>query len=141
MLNWLLAIRYLVKRPVTWLAVLAVTVSVFIALVVMTVMHGLVGNYRDKTHAYVGDAVITSSSLVGFPYYQELIQQLEAMSEVAATSPVVNTVGLRRQPGSSQTSGTRIIGLDPVRHADVTSLGFFFALSSRATNAGLDSSI
>lgn len=124
MLNWLLAIRYLVKRPITWLAVLAVTLSVFIALVVMTVMHGLVGDYKDKTHALVGDVVISTPSLVGFSYYEELCQRLEALNEVQATSAVVSAVGLRRQPGGSQ-AGIRIIGLDPKRHSQVTAWNAF----------------
>lgn len=120
MFKWLLAIRYLVKRPVTILAVLAVTLSVFITLVVMTVMHGVVEDYCNKTHAWVGDVVVSTPSLVGFPFYTELRQRLKALDEVEAAAPVVQTVGLIRQPGRGETHGVKVVGMDAISYNRVT---------------------
>ena len=125
MFKWILAIRYLLKRPVTILAVLAVTLSVFISLVVMTVMHGLVQDYRDKTHAWVGDAVVSTPSLVGFSFYTEFLQQLEGLDEVEAAAPVVQTVGLMRQPGQRRINGVKVVGLDAEQYNRVSAWNSF----------------
>ena len=73
----ILPLRYLVKRRITLLAVAAVALSVFIASVVLTVMHGLVGDFKEKNHQFVGDCVVSTQSLVGFAYYEPFVEQLE----------------------------------------------------------------
>ena len=55
MYKLILPIRYLFKRRISYLAVLAVALSVFIAFVVLTVLHGLVADFKRKTHEFVGD--------------------------------------------------------------------------------------
>ena len=62
-----LAIRYLLKRRITFFAVVAVALCVFIVLVVMTVMAGLVGDIKEKNHLFAGDCIVATESLVGFP--------------------------------------------------------------------------
>ena len=47
MIKLILAFRYFIKRPITWLAVIAVSLCVFIVLVVMTVMNGLVREFKQ----------------------------------------------------------------------------------------------
>ena len=69
MYKLVLAFRYLTKRPVSYLAFLAVAICVFIVVVVMTVMTGLVSDFRQKNHSFVGDCVVGTESLVGFEYY------------------------------------------------------------------------
>ncbi|GAG18405.1 unnamed protein product, partial [marine sediment metagenome] len=73
----ILAIRYLIKRHITYFAVLAVALCVFMVVVVMTVMTGLVRDFKVKNHNWVGDCVLSSDSLVGFPYYEEFMKILE----------------------------------------------------------------
>ena len=68
--------RYLIKRRITHFAVLAVTLCVFIVVVVMTVMNGLVGGFKQKNHEFVGDCVVGTKSLVGFVYYEEFMDIL-----------------------------------------------------------------
>ena len=57
------------RRPITYFAVLAVALCVFIVVVVMTVMTGLVSDFKEKNHDFAGDCVVGSESLVGFAYY------------------------------------------------------------------------
>lgn len=123
MYKWTLAWRYFRKRPISILAVTAVALCVFIVVVVMTVMNGLVREFRDKNHRYVGDCVISSDSLVGFGYYEPFIQKLEEQTFVEAVSPVVRQVGLMSQPGRSWNMGIEIVGIDPARHAQATGFG------------------
>ncbi len=123
MYKWILAWRYFRKRPITILAVTAVALCVFIVVVVMTVMNGLVREFREKNHRYVGDCVISSESLVGFGYYEPFIEALEQMPFVQAVSPVVRQVGLMSQAGQTWNMGVEIVGIDPARHAEATGFG------------------
>ncbi|NLW83190.1 MAG: ABC transporter permease [Phycisphaerae bacterium] len=123
MYKWILAWRYFRKRPITLLAVAAVALCVFIVVVVMTVMNGLVGEFREKNHLYVGDCVISSDSLVGFGYYEPFVDQLIGQPFVEAVSPVVRQVGLLTQPGQTWNMGVEIVGVDPRFHARATGFG------------------
>ena len=115
--------RYLLKRRITHFAMLAVALCVFIVVVVMTVMSGLVGEFKQKNHAYVGDCVVGTKSLVGFPYYEEFTALLAARDDVAAVSPVVKNYALLRPEGSDRSRDVEILGLDPTLHNEVTNFG------------------
>ncbi len=115
-----LAIRYFLRRPITALAVVAVALCVFIVVVVMTVMSGLVTEFRNKNHNFVGDCVISTDSLVGFPYYAEFVDQLGRQDFVEATSSVVRSFGLLTQPNADWNLGIEIMGLKPSDHIRAT---------------------
>jgi lipoprotein-releasing system permease protein len=125
MLQLMLAIKYMFKRRIASLAVLSVALSVFVAFVVLTVMHGLVSGFKDINHAFVGDCVVGTESLVGFAYHDELMERLEALPSVRALSPVVKTYGLFTETGTGYRDGIQVMGIDPVRHAQVTDFGLF----------------
>jgi len=98
---------------------LAVALCVFTVVVVMTVMIGLVGGFKQKNHAFVGDCVVGTESLVGFPYYEEFMTLVEQSDLVEGVSPVVkNYAQLGTDVG--EYDNVEIIGLDPVRHSQVT---------------------
>jgi len=124
MYKLILPIRYLVRRRISYLAVLAVALSVFIAFVVLTVLHGLVADFKRKTHEFVGDCVVTSKSLVGFAYYQDFIAVLEQTGIVEAASPAVRSYALYSFHGSADDSrDVQIMGVDPVLHCLATGFG------------------
>ena len=111
--------RYLVKRRITHFAMLAVALCVFTVVVVMTVMNGLVGEFKEKNHAFVGDCVVGTDSLVGFPYYEEFITVVERTGLAAGLSPVVKGYALLATEGGDE-QNVEILGLDPVRHSRAT---------------------
>ncbi len=119
-----LAIRYLLKRKISYFAVLAVSLCVFVSLIVITVLSGLTREFKANMHAAVGDCVVESSSLVGFPYYEDFIKSLEGRDFVAAVSPVVRSYAFVRgiaQWSSSAVEDTyEIFGIDPRSYAAVT---------------------
>lgn len=120
MIKWLLAWRYFFKRPISILAVVAVALCVFIVLVVMTVMNGLLRDFKQKNHDYVGDCVVASDSLVGFGYYEEFMDILKSQPYIAAVSPVAKGVGLVQLKQYRWKDGIEIHGIDPVLHSQAT---------------------
>ena len=120
MIKWLLAWRYFFKRPISILAVVAVALCVFIVLVVMTVMNGLLRDFKQKNHNYAGDCIIASDSLVGFGYYQEFMDILNNQPYVVAASPVAKGVGLVRLTEYKWEDGIEIHGINPLLHSQAT---------------------
>jgi lipoprotein-releasing system permease protein len=120
MYKLIIPMRYLVKRRITYFAVLAVALCVFIVLVVMTVMAGLVSEFKQKNHQFAGDCVVGTKSLVGFAYYEDFVEQLEKADFIQAVSPVVKTHALISPRGSDKRKQVEIMGIDPVRHSRAT---------------------
>ncbi|GEM_PF-181595 len=115
-----LPMRYLIRRRISWLAFTVVALCVFIVVVVMTVMTGLVQEFKEKNHAFVGDCVVGTKSLVGFPYYEEFMAILDESELVAGVSPVVKNYAFLHLADYDAKRGVEIMGLDPVRHGRTT---------------------
>ncbi|MBL7215311.1 MAG: FtsX-like permease family protein [Phycisphaerae bacterium] len=122
MVQWILAWRYFFKRPISILAVAAVALCVFIVIVVMTVMSGLVEDFREKNHTFTGDCVIESDSLVGFGYYEDFLARLSNEPIVEAASPVARGMGIAVIPrvNDHYNIGVEIYGIDPDLHSRAT---------------------
>lgn len=121
----ILAIRYLVKRRISYFSVAAVALCVFVVLVVITVLSGLTAGFKSKVHRSVGDCVVGTKSLVGFVYYDEFIEILENEDIVQAVSPVIKSYALvksvTRSSGIPYIERTlQIMGIDPASHSRVT---------------------
>jgi len=119
----ILPTRYLVKRRITYFAVIAVCLCVFIVLVVMTVMAGLVDEFKQKNHQFAGDCVVGTKSLVGFAYYEDLLEMLERADFIEGVSPVIKGYALLRQRGLEGNARVEIMGIDPIRHGRTTGFG------------------
>jgi lipoprotein-releasing system permease protein len=118
----LLSFRYLLKRRISYIALVAVALCVFIVAVVMTVMRGLVTDFKQKNHRFVGDCIVGTESLVGFAYYEEFMDVLDREDFVESVSPVIKSYGLYRR-GAGPSAGVEIVGIDPDRHIRVTAFG------------------
>ena len=95
----------------------------FIVVVVMTVMTGLVRNFKDNNHKWTGDCVIGTESLVGFPYYEDFIKKIEETDFIEGVSAVVRSYALVKNRALEWNNGAEIMGIDPVRHSRVTNFG------------------
>ncbi|MBW8016346.1 MAG: ABC transporter permease [Planctomycetes bacterium] len=123
MYKLMLATRYFFKRRINLLAMAAIALCVFIVVVVMSVMIGLVSDFKEKNHSYSGDCVIHSDSLVGFAYYEDFVSELEGEKFACGVSPVIDGFGLMRRPGYEDNIGLQIRGVDPVKHSAATGFG------------------
>ncbi|HUT47207.1 MAG TPA: FtsX-like permease family protein [Sedimentisphaerales bacterium] len=119
----ILATRYLLKRRITYFAVLAVALCVFIVVVVMTVMAGLVNEFKEKNHRFAGDCVVGTESLVGFAYYEDFVNLMEQQDFVEAVSPAIKSFALKRRRGSEKDDVVEVMGIDPVKHSQATGFG------------------
>ncbi len=123
MYKLILALRYLYRRRISYLALGAVALCVFIVVVVMTVMTGLVGDFKKKNHSFTGDCVVGTESLVGFPYYEDFTRVLESPDFVESVSAVINSYALVGAEDSEHSIGVEIIGINPVGYSSVTGFG------------------
>jgi lipoprotein-releasing system permease protein len=119
----ILSFRYLLKRRISYLAFLAVALCVFIVVVVMTVITGLVRDFKDNNHRWVGDCVVGTESLVGFPYYEDFIKRIEGSDFIEGVSAVIKSYALVKNRDLEDSSGVEIMGIDPVKHSRVTNFG------------------
>ncbi|MCP4712630.1 MAG: hypothetical protein GY869_28730, partial [Planctomycetes bacterium] len=99
MYKFLMIWRYFLKKRIALIAVAAVSLVVMLVLVVLSIMSGLVDDIKPRNHNWVGDIVVGSNSLVGFPYYQEFLTELENHDKVTAATALIKTFGLLGQDG------------------------------------------
>ena len=118
-----LPIRYLISKRISWLALSAVALCVFIVVIVMTVMAGLVNDFKEKNHLFAGDCVVGTESLVGFAYYEDFMKRLDDTDFVEAVSPTVKSYALIGRKGSDSRVGVEIMGVDPAMHSKATGFG------------------
>jgi lipoprotein-releasing system permease protein len=104
-----LILKYLRKRRIAWVSLLAVTLCVTMVLVVISVMGGWLRMFRTSFHGLSGDIVVQSGSLSGFPYYDDMIAEIEKLPEVNAAVPVIQTFGLINI-ANRKTAGVQVIG-------------------------------
>jgi len=118
MYQTLLVVRYLTSRIIPLIAVAAVALCVTLVIVVVSVMTGFLDMLRNSGRTLVGD-VIVSLEIIGIPYYDELIADIEKLPGTTAAAPVVETFGLLRMPygvgGGSRIEMLQVWGIDPAR--------------------------
>ena len=120
MYKLLLAMRYLLRRRITLLAIMAVMLCVFMVVIVMTVMIGLVADFEKNNHDFFSDCIISTESLVGFAHYAEFLAELDSQEFVAAAAPVLKSVAMLTQPGKEKNMIVELMGIDVQRHIKAT---------------------
>ena len=118
----ILAIRYLVRRKISYFSVVATALCVFVVFVVITVLSGLTAEFKRNTHLSVGDCVVSSKSMVGFGYYEEFVEMLEAADFVEAASPVIKSYAIVHGRDFGEKPMV-IMGLEPAAHSRATGFG------------------
>ncbi len=113
----LLANRYLTSRIIPWIAVAAVALCVALVVIVVSVMSGFLDMLRTSGKTMMGDVVIRFP-ISGIPHYEDLLEDLEALPEVAAATPTIDTFGLIEMPygtgdGNNMVETVQVWGIDP----------------------------
>jgi lipoprotein-releasing system permease protein len=91
-----LILKYLRKRRIAWVSLIAVMLCTAMVLIVISVMGGWLRMFRASFHGLSGDVIVEGRSLTGFPHYQEMIDRIEKLPEVAkgGAVPTIQTFGL-----------------------------------------------
>jgi lipoprotein-releasing system permease protein len=116
----LLINKYLRKRRIAWVSLIAVMLCTAMVIVVISVMGGWLRMFRDSFHGLSGDIIVTKQSMAGFPYYGEMIDQIEKLDGVAAAVPEIHTFGLMNIAGGQIQIGVEVCGL-PLENIDKVS--------------------
>ena len=105
-----LILKYLRKRRIAWVSLIAVMLCTAMVLVVISVMGGWLRMFEDSFRKVSGDIVITSGGgLRGFGYYDRMIPLIEQLPDVQAAVPVIQAYGLLNI-GNSKSEGVQVIG-------------------------------
>jgi lipoprotein-releasing system permease protein len=89
-----LMFRYLVKRRIAWVSLVAVMLCTAMVLIVISVMGGWLRMFRQTNHALIGDLIVYRSSLDGFSHYEDMMADIAKIPGVKAVTPTIHTVGL-----------------------------------------------
>jgi lipoprotein-releasing system permease protein len=89
-----LILKYLRKRRIAWVSLIAVMLCTAMVLVVISVMGGWLRMFRESFHGLTGDIVVRGESMTGFPYYEEIIRRAEKLSGVEAAVPTLHCYAL-----------------------------------------------
>ncbi len=119
-----LACRYLKKKRLAFFSIAAVALSVAMLIVVSSVTGGFVKQYRVACHSSYGDIIISADSLMGFPYYDELVTQARKLDGLREATAVIKLPGLLRidQPGRFKlfVKGVQVLGIEPKSYSQIT---------------------
>jgi lipoprotein-releasing system permease protein len=89
-----LMLRYLMKRRIAWVSLVAVMMCTAMVLIVISVMGGWLRMFRETNHSLIGDLIVDRMSFDGFSHYQEMIDQIKTIPQVKAVVPEIRTYGL-----------------------------------------------
>jgi lipoprotein-releasing system permease protein len=104
-----LILKYLRKRRIAWVSLIAVMLCTTMVLVVISVMGGWLRMFRQSFHGLTGDVIVHGRSMTGFPYYQEIIDKIQDLPEVEAAVPTLKTYGLININNSIR-DGVQVVG-------------------------------
>jgi lipoprotein-releasing system permease protein len=107
----LLILKYLRRRRIAWVSLIAVTMCTALMLIVISVMGGWLRTFRELFHGVNGDIMVDATSMQGFPFYGEMVKQIEALDFVGPghAAPVVRAFGLVNLNGQ-RTQGVQVRG-------------------------------
>jgi ABC-type lipoprotein release transport system permease subunit len=116
-----LTIRYLTRKKIVVFPILVVWLCLMMIIIVSSIMGGFVDRVRTANRELLGDIVISNRSAAGFPYYQELQDELQKkFPEIEASTPVVHAYALLNLPRYSANAPAQVMGIDPVGRAKVS---------------------
>ena len=84
-----LILKYLRKRRIAWVSLIAVMLCTAMVLVVISVMGGWLRMFRESFKGLNGDVLVESSGLSGFPYYQQILDRIAKLPDAAAANTPV----------------------------------------------------
>ena len=118
-------IRYLLKKKLSYLAMLGVLISVGTLIVVMSVMKGFENQLRSVGRGYLSDITIrpVTGRLYSFTQWRDVMAEVLEVEHVEAAAPFIEGVGLLRAPASDHVMHIAFRGIDPELERKVSRFG------------------
>lgn len=115
MYKLLLILKYLRRKLAPMFAALAVLMCTMMVVVVISVMGGFLDELRASIKELSADVTVRSISVYGFPYYADLVAELEARPEIASATPVLRSLGMLKITSQLQPIVVPVVvlGIDP----------------------------
>jgi ABC-type lipoprotein release transport system permease subunit len=104
-----LILKYLRRRRIAWVSLVAVMLCTTMVLVVISVMGGWLDMFENSARGLTGDVVVKTGSLSGFPYYEQMIDGIQRDPDVVAAAPALFTYGLVNI-ANRKTDAVQVIG-------------------------------
>jgi len=98
MYRWWIAYKYICSRFITVAALLAVTLSVTVLIIVVAVMEGFRSEMQDRIRGTTSDIIIESEIFLGLEKPDELCKLVEEVEGVESAAPFVQTFALYTPP-------------------------------------------
>lgn len=123
-----LGLRYLFRKRLSYLAMIAVAVSVGTLIVVMSVMTGFEKQLRSVVRGYLSDMTIQpeAGTLHGLDEWRGVRKRILEMPHVDAAAPYIQAPGLVRVPRYDHMAHVMFRGMDPELEPEVTMFGSEF---------------
>ncbi|MFP4028789.1 MAG: FtsX-like permease family protein [Candidatus Brocadiia bacterium] len=120
--------RYLLKKKLSYLAIIGVAVSVGTLIVVMSVMGGFQKQLRSVIRGYLSDMSLlpVTGRLYSMQNWEQVRQDALNTSHVVAAAPYLQAPGLIRFPQQDRMENVRFRGMDPELEPKVTLFGSDF---------------
>lgn len=125
--EWFIAVRYLVAKrrqvfisAITGICVIGIAAGVWLIIIVLSVMNGFEGTWRDEILGNRSHFTIHSSD-GDMPDYARLLERVRAVDGVVAAAPYVDAQGMVRGSGG-EIFGVQLRGIDPDVIGRVTDL-------------------
>ena len=106
-----LILKYLRKRRIAWVSLIAVMLCTAMVLIVISVMGGWLTMFKAKFRGMSGDIVITRKGLAGFSGYEQMLSQIKKLPQVDQALPLIHTLGLINIDNQI-IDGVEVTGLD-----------------------------
>ena len=90
----LLIFKYLRKRRIAWVSLIAVMLCTAMVLVVISVMSGWLTMFKAKFRGVSGDIVVYRNNVTGFGGYKDMLAEIGKLPEVDQAIPLIHTFGL-----------------------------------------------
>lgn len=109
-----LILKYLRRRRIAWVSLVAVTLCTAMVIVVISIMGGWLRMFEDSARGMTGDVVVKSAGLSGFAYYQEMVERIKRLPDVEGAVPQIKTlgvvnIGVGRE--GKKTDGVQVVGV------------------------------
>ena len=123
MLKLKLALRYLLKKPITLFAVISVMLGTSAFVLVIGVMNGYVTAFNEISRAFLSDMIVKRASGRGIPNQKLVTEEIKSrVGEITACSPHVPGIAvikIKSKDGRFSLKWCHFIGVDPASEFEV----------------------